>query len=91
MLYDLTMKIYDKSKEEKVDLRVAYEKVAQEIGYADELMKAYTFGTKFYNEIVYLRTKNKLALLKTLAGVYEKEGSAAARAYVQEQKDRGEF
>ena len=60
MLYDLTMKIYDKSKEEKVDLRVAYEKVAQEIGYADELMKAYTFGQNFITRLCTCAQKTNL-------------------------------
>lgn len=91
MLYEQVMKIYEKSKTDKCDIRVAFEKIAQETGYTDALKAAYAFGVDFYNDIVYFRSKNKLASLKTLAGVYEKEGSAAARAYVQEQKDRGEF
>lgn len=91
MLYEQVMKLYEKSKTDKCDIRVAFEKIAQETSYTDALKAAYAFGVDFYNDIVYFRSKNKLASLKTLAGIYEKEGKDAARQYVKELKDTGKY
>jgi hypothetical protein len=72
-MYDLIIKILDKSREEKVDINVAYDKIAREdgLGYTEELKTAFDTIVKHYDFITKCRRENDVALLKAFCELLE--------------------
>ena len=64
-MYELMIKILDKSRDEGVDVLVARDMVAKDIGgHTDELMKASAEISTHYDFITKCRRENKQELLK---------------------------
>lgn len=72
-MYKLIIKILDKSRDEKVDIDVAYDKVAREdgIGYTEKLKKAYDLIVKHYDTITKLRREKDEDTVKAFCEALE--------------------
>ena len=88
-MYELVKKILETSKEKNVDVGVAYDMVANEIGYTDELKKAKAFIHKYYEEITALRVKGKEADIKILCKLAEAENTNGIKHHIENLKDQG--
>ena len=88
-MYELVKKILDTAKKEDVDVGVAYDMVANEIGYTDELKKAKAFIHEHYEEITALRVKGKEADIKILCAMAEKENTNGIEHHIENLKDQG--
>ena len=88
-MYELVKKILDTSKEKNVDVGVAYDMVANETGYTDELKAAKKILDDKYEEITALRVKGKEADIKILCAMAEKENTNGVEHHIENLKDQG--
>ena len=89
IMYDLIVKILNKSREEEVDINVAYDKTAREdgLGYTDELKKAFDAIVKHYDFITKCRRENDIALLKAFCELLETGSVVDIRNFKEENND----
>lgn len=87
-MYELVKKILDKAKAEDVTVDVGYDMVANEIGYTEELKKAYAFIDKNYEVITSLRVKGKDADIKILCKMAEAENQNGIEHHIENLKDQ---
>lgn len=88
-MYELLKKILETSKEKKVDIGVAYDMVANEMGYTDELKKAHKFIDKHYEVITTLRVKGKEADINIICKMAEKGNEIGIQHHIENLKDQG--
>ena len=88
-MYELVKKILDTAKKEDVDVGVAYDMVATETGYTDELKKAHKFIDKHYEVITALRVKGKEADINILCKMAEQENTNGVEHHIENLKDQG--
>ena len=88
-MYELVKRILDKSKNEKVDINVAYDKLAREdgLGYTEELKKAFDTIVKHYDFITKCRRENDIALLKAFCELLETGSVVDIRKFKEENDD----
>ena len=85
-MYELVKKILDKSRDEKVDIHVAYDKCAREegIGYTDELKNAFGVIEKHYDFITKCRREKDIPLLKAFCELLETGSVSDIRRFKEE-------
>ena len=83
-MYGLVKKILDKSKAEKVDVYVAGDMVAVEVGRTPELKKANEIVDKYYNTITKCRRADDEASIEKLCNLIEADDKVAIRNLVDE-------
>ena len=88
-MYELVKKILDTAKKENVDVGVAYDMVATETGYTDELKKANEFIDKNYETITALRVKECEEDIKYLCKLAECDNNVAIDHHTENLKDKG--
>lgn len=88
-MYELVEKILNKSKDEKVDINVAYDKCAREdgIGYTDELKKAFDVIVKHYDFIAKCRREKDVSLLKAFCELLETGSVADIRKFKEDNEE----
>ena len=88
-MYELVKKILDRAKAEDVTVGVAYDMVATETGYTDELKAAKKILDDKYEEITALRVKGKEADIKILCAMAEKGNENGVEHHIENLKDQG--
>lgn len=83
-MYELVKKILDKSREEKVDVYVAGDMVAVDVGHTPELKKAQEIVDKYYNTITKCRRENDEASIEKLCALIEADDKVDIRNLVDE-------
>jgi hypothetical protein len=88
-MYELVKRILDKSRDEKCDIDVAYNKVAREdgLGYTEELKNAFDAIVKHYDFITKCRRENDIALLKAFCELLETGSVVDIRKFKEENED----
>ena len=88
-MYELVKRILDKSRNEKVDINVAYDKLAREdgLGYTEELKTAFDTIVKHYDFIAKCRRENDIALLKAFCELLETGSVVDIRKFKEENDD----
>ena len=87
-MYKLVKKILDKSREEKVDVYVAADMVAVEVGRTEEFKKARETVDKHYNTITKCRRENDEASIEKLCTLIEEGKKAEIEALKTEIAER---
>ena len=87
-MYKLVKKILDKSREEKVDVYVAADMVAVEVGRTEEFKKAREVVDKYYNTITKCRREDDEASIEKLCTLIEAEDKAGIEALKAEIAER---
>ena len=87
-MYELVKKILDKSREEKVDVYVAADMVAVEVGRTEELKKARETVDKYYSTITKCRRENDEASIEKLCALIEAGDKAGIEALKTEIAER---
>lgn len=88
-MYELVKKILETSKEKNVDVGVAYDMVANETGYTDELKAAKKILDDKYEEITALRVKGKEADINIICKLAEKGNEIGIQHHIENLKDQG--
>ena len=86
-MYELVKKILDKSRKEKVDVYVAADMVAVEVGRTEEFKCARETVDKYYNTITKCRRENDEASIEKLCALIEagdKSGIEALKTEIEE-------
>jgi hypothetical protein len=83
-MYELVKRILDKSREAGVDVLVAYDMVAAEIGHSDELKKAKEIINTKYDTITKCRRLGDNDAIKTLCDLIEEGNPNKIRAFEEE-------
>lgn len=84
-MYELIIKILDKSREEKVDILVARDMVAKEMGgHSDALMNAYGKLDEHYDFITKCRRENDAEALRAFCQLLETGSAADIRKFKEE-------
>lgn len=87
-MYELVKRILDKSRDADVDVLVAYDMVAAEIGHSDELKKAKEIINKKYDTITKCRRLGDNDAIKTLCDLIEEGNPNKIRAFEDESEKR---
>ena len=89
-MYDLINKIWNKSREEKCDIGVAYDKLNAEKGSVDEeLKKAFEFLQENQVELALLRQLGRTEEIKVLCNMAIAGDTLAIKRYIIELYDAG--
>ncbi len=89
-MYELINKIWNKAKEEKCDIGVAYDKLNAEKGTVDEeLKKAFEFLQENQVELALLRQKGRTEEIKVLCNMAVAENRLGIRKYIIALYDTG--
>lgn len=89
IMYGLAKRILDRAKSDGVDIGIAYDYIANEIGYTDGLKIAFKFIQDNYEAVTALRVKGKETELKTLARMWEKDNIEGVKNYIEYLKSEG--
>ena len=87
-MYELVLKILDASRDKDVDVLVAYDMVANEIGYTDELKNARNFIKKYYYTITKCRRAKDNESIKTLCDLVAEGTIEKIRDFEEEIENR---
>ena len=87
-MYKLVKKILDKSREEKVDVYVAADMVAVEVGRTEEFKKACEIVDKHYDTITKCRREGDEASIEKLCALIEEGDKAGIEALKTEIAER---
>lgn len=87
-MYELVKRILDKSRDANVDVLVAHDMVAAEIGHSDELKKAKEIINDKYDTITKCRRLGDNESIKTLCDLVEEGDTYKIRAFEEEIKER---
>ena len=87
-MYELVKRILDKSRDANVDVLVAHDMVAAEIGHSDELKKAKEIINKKYDTITKCRRLGDDDAIKTLCDLIEEGNPNKIRAFEDEIEKR---
>ena len=87
-MYELVKRILDKSRDANVDVLVAHDMVAAEIGHSDELKKAKEIINKKYDTITKCRRLRDNDAIKTLCDLIEEGNPNKIRAFEDEIEKR---
>ena len=87
-MYELVKRILDKSREEKVDVYVAGDMVAVEVGRTPEFKEACETVDKYYNTITKCRRENDEASIEKLCILIEKGDFSEIEAFKKEIAER---
>jgi hypothetical protein len=85
-MYELVKRILDTSKENGVDIGVAYDMVANEIGYTEELKAAKKVLDEHYEVITALRVKGKEADIKIICKMAENGNETGIKNHINNLK-----
>lgn len=88
-MYELVKKILDTAKENNVDVGVAYNYVAKDMGYTEELKAADDFLSKKYETITALRVKGRETEIKVVCDMQEKGNTDGVNNYIKALTDEG--
>ena len=88
-MYKLVKKILDEAKESNVDISVAYDYVAKDIGYTAKLKEAQKFLREKYEVITALRRKGHETDIKVICDMKEAGNAEGVRNYIDDLKNRG--
>ena len=88
-MYELVKKILETSKENKVDIGVAYDMIANATAYTDELKQAFEILRRYYEVITELRRKHKEADINIICKMAEKGNDIGIQHHIENLKDQG--
>lgn len=88
-MYELVKKILETSKEKKVDIGVAYDMIANQTSYSDELKQAFKILRKYYEVITALRVNGKEADINIICKMAEKGNEIGIQHHIENLKDQG--
>ena len=87
-MYELVKKILDEAKESNVDISVAYDYVAKDIGYTAKLKEAREFLRAKYEVRTALRRKVHETDIKVICDMKENGNDEGVRNYIEDLKSR---
>lgn len=88
-MYELIKKILDEAKENNVDIGVAHDYVADELGHTPKLKQAFTVLRRHYEAITELRAKGKNTDIKVICDMEENGNTDGAKNYIKQLKSDG--
>ena len=87
IMYELIKRILDTSRDELVDIGVAYDMIANDIGYTEELKEAFVFLKRYYGEITSFRTAGKEEKIEEMCNSFKTKGLIAVEDFIDEHGD----
>lgn len=88
-MYEMVKRILETSKTNNVDIGVAYDMIANQTSYSDELKQAFKILRKYYEVITALRVKGKEADINIICKLAEKGNEKAIEHHIENLKDQG--